>query len=94
LFSSRTGVLQALPHRTCNYLGLQPGVSKNRRHDFIGLENPPPTPPGVPGLRFKLTAAQASGLGPGASIIYKGITVGLLETRVFHPDSVIALSGA
>jgi paraquat-inducible protein B len=70
-----------------NYLGLQAGVSKNRRRDFIGLENPPPTPPGVPGLRFKLIAAQASGLGPGASIIYKGITVGLLETRVFHPES-------
>jgi paraquat-inducible protein B len=70
-----------------NYLGLQPGVSKTQRRDFIGLENPPPTPPGVPGLRFKLIAAQASGLGPGASIIYKGITVGLLETRVFHPES-------
>jgi paraquat-inducible protein B len=70
-----------------NYLGLQPGVSKNQRRDFIGLENPPPTPPGVPGLRFKLIAAQASGLGPGAAIIYKGITVGLLETRVFHPES-------
>ena len=70
-----------------NYLGLQPGVSKNRRRDFTGLENPPPTPPGVPGLRFKLIAAQAGGLGPGASIIYKGITVGKLETRVFHPDT-------
>jgi paraquat-inducible protein B len=70
-----------------NYLGLQPGVSKNRRQDFTGLENPPPTPPGVPGLRFKLIAAQAGGLGPGAAIIYKGITVGMLETRVFHPDT-------
>ena len=70
-----------------NYLGLQPGVSKNRRQDFTGLENPPPTPPGVPGLRFKLIAAQAGGLGPGAAIIYKGITVGKLETRVFHPDT-------
>jgi paraquat-inducible protein B len=70
-----------------NYLGLQPGVSKNQRRDFIGLENPPPTPPGVPGLGFKLIAAQASGLGPGASIIYKGITVGLLETRAFHPEN-------
>jgi paraquat-inducible protein B len=70
-----------------NYLGLQPGVSKNRRRDFTGLENPPPTPPGVPGLRFKLIAAQAGGLGPGASIVYKGINVGMLETRVFHPDT-------
>jgi paraquat-inducible protein B len=70
-----------------NYLELQPGVSKNRRQDFTGLETPPPTPPGVPGLRFKLIAKQAGGLGPGAAIIYRGISVGLLETRVFHPDS-------
>jgi paraquat-inducible protein B len=70
-----------------NYLGLQPGISKNRRQDFTGLEEPPPTPPGVPGLRFKLIAAQAGGLGPGAAIIYKGITVGKLETRTFHPDT-------
>jgi paraquat-inducible protein B len=70
-----------------NYLGLQPGVSKNQRREFVGLENPPATPPGVPGLRFKLVAAQAGGLGPGASIIFKGITVGMLETRVFHPET-------
>jgi paraquat-inducible protein B len=70
-----------------NYLELQPGVSKNRRQNFTGLETPPPTPPGVPGLRFKLIAKQAGGLGPGAAIIYRGISVGLLETRVFHPDS-------
>src|ERR1700693_2040207 len=59
------------------YLGLQPGVSKNRREGFTGLEDPPPTPPGVPGLRLKLIAAQAGGLGPGTAIIYKGITVGM-----------------
>jgi paraquat-inducible protein B len=70
-----------------NYLGLQPGVSKDRRQEFTGLEDPPPTPPGVPGLRFKLIADRAGGLGPGSAIIYKGITVGMLETRVFHPDT-------
>ncbi len=70
-----------------NYLDLQPGVSKNQRRDFTGLENPPATPPGVPGLRFKLIADQAGGLGPGASITYKGNAVGKLETRVFHPDT-------
>ena len=70
-----------------NYLGLRPGVSKNQRREFVGLEDPPATPPGVPGLRFKLVAAQAGGLGPGASIIFKGITVGMLETRDFHPET-------
>jgi paraquat-inducible protein B len=70
-----------------NYLELQPGVLKDRSLHFIGLENPPATPPGVPGLRFKLIAEQAGGLGPGTSIVYKGITVGKLDTRVFNPES-------
>lgn len=70
-----------------NYIELQPGVSKKPRRHFTGLENPPPTPPGVPGVRIKLIAEQAGGLGPGASIVYKGITVGKLETRVFYPET-------
>ncbi|MBV9659076.1 MAG: MCE family protein [Verrucomicrobia bacterium] len=70
-----------------NYLELQPGISKAPRREFTGLENPPATPPGVPGLRFRLLAKQAGGLGPGASIIYKGIGVGKVETRTFHPEN-------
>jgi paraquat-inducible protein B len=70
-----------------DYLELQAGVAKEARRDFIGLENPPVTPPGVPGLRLKLIAAQAGGIGPGTEIIYKGITVGRIESRVFHPDT-------
>lgn len=70
-----------------NYLELQPGVSKKPRRHFVGLENPPVTPPGVPGLRFRLIAQQAGGLGPGAGIVYKGISVGKIETRTFHPES-------
>lgn len=70
-----------------NYIELQPGVSKKARRHFAGLENPPPTPPGVPGVHIKLIAEQAGGLGPGASIVYKGITVGKLETRVFYPET-------
>lgn len=70
-----------------NYLELQPGVSTEPRRQFSGLENPPVTPPGVPGLHIRLTAQSAGGLGPGASITYKGITVGKIETRVFHPET-------
>ncbi|MDR3406086.1 MAG: MlaD family protein [Chthoniobacter sp.] len=69
-----------------NYIQFQPGVSKKPRQNFTGLENPPPTPPGVPGLHFKLIADQAGGLGPGAPIMYKGIQVGKLETRTFHTE--------
>ena len=70
-----------------NYLELQAGVARQSRRDFVGLENPPVTPPGVPGLRLKLTASEAGGIGPGTNIIYKGITVGRIESRVFHPES-------
>jgi paraquat-inducible protein B len=70
-----------------NYLELQAGVAKEPRRHFIGLENPPVTPPGVPGLRFKLTATEAGGIGPGTEIIYKGISVGRIESRVFHVNS-------
>ena len=70
-----------------NYLELQPGIQKAERKHFTGLENPPVTPPGVPGLHFKLIAESAGGVNPGSSIIYKGIDVGKIETRTFHPEN-------
>lgn len=70
-----------------NYLELLPGTKGAPRRNFVGLENPPVTPPGVPGLRFRLVADQAGGLGPGASIVYKGLSVGKIETRTFRPES-------
>lgn len=69
-----------------NYIQLLPGLSNKTRTAYIGLENTPPTPPGVPGVRFKLLADQAGGLGIGTPIIYKGITVGKLEMRTFHTE--------
>lgn len=70
-----------------NYLELQPGVSQEERREFVGLESPPVTPPGVPGLRLLLTSESAGGVGPGTSITYKGITVGKIESRVYHPET-------
>ena len=70
-----------------NYLELQPGVDGQQKKDFRGLETPPITPPGVPGLHIQLTSEAASGLGPGAGITYKGINVGKIESRVFHPET-------
>ena len=69
-----------------SYLELQPGIKKTERRHFVGLENPPVTPPGVPGLHLKLIAEHAGGVNPGSSIIYKGISIGKIETRTFHPE--------
>ena len=70
-----------------SYLELQPGISQHPRRTFTGLENPPITPPGVPGLHFTLISDAAGGLNPGSSIIYKGNTVGSIESRTFHPET-------
>ncbi len=70
-----------------SYLELQPGVKKQPQHKFLGLENPPVTPPGVPGLHVKLVAEAAGGVNPGSSIIYKGISVGKIESRHFYPEN-------
>ena len=65
------------------YIEIDPGSSNVERLDFVGLEQPPVTPLGVPGLHLKLVASEAGSLGPGAPVIYKGITVGKVETRTF-----------
>lgn len=65
------------------YIELDPGTSAKPKRDFQGLEQPPVTPFGVPGLRLRLVASEASSLGPGAPVIYKGIKVGKIEGRIF-----------
>ena len=70
-----------------SYLELQPGIKPGERETYLGLENPPVTPPGVPGLHLKLIAETAGGVNPGSSIIYKGLSVGKIETRTFHPEN-------
>lgn len=77
-----------------SFLELQPGVSKHSRRTFLGLENPPVTPPGVPGLHFKMISDTAGGLNPGSNITYKGIVVGSIETRDFHPENGTVEFGA
>ena len=70
-----------------SYLALEPGVSKEPRKEFIGLEQPPVTPAGVPGLHIRLFSDEAGGLGPGAAITYKGLSAGRIESRTFHAET-------
>ncbi len=67
------------------FLELDPGVSERTARSFVGLENPPVTPQGVPGLHITLIADAAGSLGPGSSLLYKGIRVGRIESREFNP---------
>jgi paraquat-inducible protein B len=68
------------------FIELDPGVSGAYARKFVGLENPPVTPQGVPGLHVTLVADTAGSLSPGSAVLYKGIRVGRIETRIFNPE--------
>ncbi|HEX8281496.1 MAG TPA: MlaD family protein, partial [Chthoniobacterales bacterium] len=70
-----------------SYIELGPGVSREPRHDFVGIEQPPVTPKGVPGLHVTLFTDEAGGVAPGTAITYKGLNAGRIETRIFHPEN-------
>lgn len=70
-----------------SYIELAPGASQEPRRDFVGTEQPPATPKGVPGLHITLVAEEAGGIGPGSPILYKGLSAGQIEKRTFHPET-------
>lgn len=69
------------------YIELDPGVLDEPGYDFEGLENPPVTPLGVPGLHVTLVADQAGSIGLGSSVIYKGLDAGQVESQELNPDN-------
>jgi paraquat-inducible protein B len=70
-----------------SYIELAPGVSDVPRRDFVGLEQPPVTPQGVPGLHVTLITDEAGGISAGTAITYKGLSAGRIESRIFHPEN-------
>ncbi len=69
------------------YIQLAPGEGAEGRRDFVGLEDPPVTPAGTPGLHFRLVSDEAGSVSTGDPIIYKGFTVGRIETDEFDVES-------
>jgi paraquat-inducible protein B len=65
------------------FLEVDPGLSKVPEKEFVGMEQPPVTALGVPGLRLTLLADETGSLGVGSSVTYKGIAVGRVENRTF-----------
>ena len=68
------------------YIELDPVTGQAARHHFDGLEKPPVTPQGVPGLHVTLVVDKAGSIGIGSSVSYRGIKVGQIESQVFNPD--------
>ncbi|MEL7409946.1 MAG: intermembrane transport protein PqiB [Pseudomonadota bacterium] len=73
------------------YIQLQPGNSKVEKEHFDVLDVPPVASPDAEGLRIVLTHREAGKLGVGDPVIYKGFTVGRVETTSFDVETRRAL---
>ena len=59
-----------------NYIGLEPGKSRQIRREFTGLETPPAITVDQPGRRFVLQTATLGSIGIGSPLYYRQLNVG------------------
>jgi paraquat-inducible protein B len=69
------------------YIQLASGTGEEGRREFEGLEAPPITPAGTPGLNFRMVGEQAGSVGIGDPILYEGFRVGRIESAEFDVAS-------
>jgi len=66
------------------YIELSPGAKEGGRHlSFTGLESPPLTPTGAPGLKLNLYSNKAGSVSAGDAVLYNGYKVGRVEAMNF-----------
>jgi paraquat-inducible protein B len=69
------------------YIRLEAGTGGEGRRKFDGLDNPPVTAAGTPGLNITLESTRAGSLSAGDPVLYRGFQVGAVETAEFDPES-------
>jgi paraquat-inducible protein B len=75
------------------YIQLEPGGGDDGKRSFVGLEDPPVTPPGTPGMRVGLTAERAGSVSAGDPLLFRGYQVGQVETEFFDPETKLMTYG-
>jgi paraquat-inducible protein B len=68
------------------YIELYPGSGEIEQYHFEGLETPPLTATGTPGLSVTLSSEHDFSFTAGDPIIYKGFNVGKIEDIYFNSD--------
>jgi len=66
-------------------------IPGERQSEFIGLDEPPLTTRGTPGLRLTLNAEEAGYIYVGSPIFLRQIEVGRVERRRLAPDAMQVL---
>ena len=69
------------------YIQMRPGDSDQRQWRFEVLAQPPPTRPDVPGVTIELASKGDDSLSIGDPVVYKGQSVGQIETSEFNADT-------
>ena len=57
-----------------------------RKRRFVGLADPPMTPPGSAGAHFRLRSDDAGSIGVGSPVFYRRIKVGQIESQNISAD--------
>ena len=65
------------------YIELSPGSEEDLADNFVGLDTPPVTPLGTPGLHVTLNSAGSQALHEGDPILFQGFEVGKIEFAYF-----------
>ena len=68
------------------YIELDPGTGDPGKREYVGLEEPPPTPNSVPGLRLELITEDPGVVDVGSGVYFKNNLVGKIESKFFDPD--------
>ena len=68
------------------YIELSPGTSNTKQHAFTGLETPPLTPVGAPGVKLNLYSDKAGSVSAGDAVLYNGYKVGRVEGMGFDEE--------
>lgn len=76
------------------FIELAPGMSDIGQTEFDGLEEPPVTPAGTPGLHITLNSDDEFAYKEGDPIIYKGLKVGQFEDIYFNFEERIVYYNA
>jgi len=75
------------------YIQLAPGQGAEGEREFVGLEEPPVTPAGTPGVQVTLTAEKAGSVSAGDPVLFKGYRVGQIETESFDTEKKLMRYG-
>ncbi|WP_158918085.1 intermembrane transport protein PqiB [Caulobacter sp. S45] len=71
-------------------ISMQPGPGEPANH-FMGLDEPPPIPPGTPGSAFTLVADRLGPVQEGSPIFYRGIEAGKITSYTLTASNEVRI---